>query len=331
MRRFGSGSKTSVLSKMMRAMETQDDEPTLPVAHVEQKKRGLPVMGVFTAEKNAPHEQDSETDTATGDEDSTNDGFSRRGSRDEEESAFTDPGTGLILKRGRDQPTYVLGTERKLPSDAVQRTLQIWDWDDTLFPSSWINSQGLSLLEESEANAHQQRQLNGLAKIVEQTFRAALNLGEVVIITNAEEGWVDLSCKKFFPTLYPVLTHSGVKILSARTTYEQLGVFRPFDWKLKAFEAETSGFCQSYRRGDDVFNLLSIGDSVHEREALLRAGQNINRDARRVKSIKLSERPDMGDLKRTHEVLQRSLVVVCQHDGDADLQILCDTMGLAYY
>ena len=40
-------------------------------------------------------------------------------------------------------------------------------------------------------------------------------LCEVVLITNAERGWIELSCQKFLPTLFPVL--ESVKASSAHS------------------------------------------------------------------------------------------------------------------
>ena len=37
-----------------------------------------------------------------------------------------------------------------------QRSLQIWDWDDTLFPSTWLNGQGLRLEDDAGAAPEQQ-------------------------------------------------------------------------------------------------------------------------------------------------------------------------------
>ena len=59
----------------------------------------------------------------------------------------------------------------------------------------------------------------------------AQQLGSVIIITNAETGWVELSCKKFMPRVAPLLTN--IKILSARSTYEALFPDSPSDWKVR--------------------------------------------------------------------------------------------------
>jgi hypothetical protein len=46
------------------------------------------------------------------------------------------------------------------------------------------------------------------------------SLGRVIIVTNAAEGWVELSAKRFLPRVNAEL--NGIEIISARTKYESL-------------------------------------------------------------------------------------------------------------
>ena len=89
----------------------------------------------------------------------------------------------------------------------------------------------------------------------------------MVLVTNAERGWIELSCQKFMPTLFPSL--ENVKVVSARTSYESAETSSPLDWKLRAFEAEIRRCYGSATLvdPDSRKNVLSLGDSVHEREA----------------------------------------------------------------
>lgn len=68
----------------------------------------------------------------------------------------------------------------------------------------------------------------------------ASEFGTCVIITNAETGWVELSCKKFMPRVVPMLAR--LKVLSARSTFETFYPDSPTDWKVRA---ATSSFCSS--------------------------------------------------------------------------------------
>lgn len=66
----------------------------------------------------------------------------------------------------------------------------------------------------------------------------ALQHGKMYIITNAAEGWVEFSCRKFFPSVFPVL--AKIKIISARARYERVFPGEVPKWKVHAF-LETQG------------------------------------------------------------------------------------------
>merc|ERR1719379_3057192 len=97
-------------------------------------------------------------------------------------------------------------------------TVLIFDWDDTVLPSWWVQSQGLRLDDDSVVTKWQADQLLEVAKLAAETLRVAKQFGTVVLVTNAERGWIELSCQKFLPPLRASL--EGVKLLSARSTYE---------------------------------------------------------------------------------------------------------------
>ena len=59
--------------------------------------------------------------------------------------------------------------------------------------------------------------LDAAAEVV---LKMAKTMGLVFIITNAAEGWVELSSERFLPKVHQEVT-SGVTIISARTRYEK--------------------------------------------------------------------------------------------------------------
>lgn len=197
-----------------------------------------------------------------------------------------------------------------------EETIVIFDWDDTVLPSSWVQDQGLRLDADSMPSPEQQQQLAELARHAARTMRKAKKLGTVVLVTNAERGWIELSCLKFLPALYPAL--ESVKILSARTEYETPALSSPFDWKLKAFISEIERVLQTdpNRRK----NILSVGDSSHEREALIRATHFLPNC--RTKSLKFVERPTIDQLCKEHLMICGSCFRrIVHHDGNLDLCI----------
>jgi len=204
---------------------------------------------------------------------------------------------------------------------ASEETIFIFDWDDTVLPSSWVQQQGLRFDDESKLTDAQRQVLSEVAVLAAETFRIAKENGTVVLVTNAERGWIELSCQKFLPTLCPAL--ESIKLLSARTTYETPAMSSPLDWKLCAFESEI-------RRvfGSDVVleperrkNILSLGDSMNEREALLRACSSLPNC--RSKSLKFVERPDISQICKQHTLITGCFDRIVHHDGNLDLCIRC--------
>lgn len=194
-------------------------------------------------------------------------------------------------------------------------TLIIFDWDDTLFPTTWIQQQGLMPYDQ-EPCEEQWANLHLLAEHSAQTLLEAGRHGEVVIVTNAQEGWVELSCARFMPSLASCLPK---RITSARSTYKKYGS-DPSMWKRRAFEREAGAFF-SESSLDRKHNVISLGDSSYEREALAVITENMPNCRR--KSLKFMEQPQVDQLITTHKLVSSYLASVASHDGDLDLQ-LCE-------
>lgn len=199
---------------------------------------------------------------------------------------------------------------------AADDTMMIFDWDDTVLPSSWVQEQGLRLDEDIPLSQAQRAILGEFTRIASDTLRLAKKLGTVVLLTNAERGWIELSCHRFLPQLFPLL--EGVRLISARSEYESPQLPSPFDWKLRAFSAElTRVFDPNFRHRRK--NVLSFGDSAHEREALLRTTALLPNC--RAKSLKFVDQPSLGELCRQHLLVTQCFRQIVHHDGNLDLCI----------
>lgn len=108
-------------------------------------------------------------------------------------------------------------------------------------------------------------------------------------------------------------------MLSARSTYEPQGVSQPSEWKYLAFEEEIRGFFGA--AGDRTRNVVSLGDSAHEREALIRATEGTA--CCRAKSLKFAERPKIDQLLKQHALISACFDHIVNHDGNLDLCIQC--------
>eukprot|EP00429_Kryptoperidinium_foliaceum_P066275 CAMPEP_0176067706 /NCGR_PEP_ID=MMETSP0120_2-20121206/33798_1 /TAXON_ID=160619 /ORGANISM="Kryptoperidinium foliaceum, Strain CCMP 1326" /LENGTH=324 /DNA_ID=CAMNT_0017401329 /DNA_START=50 /DNA_END=1024 /DNA_ORIENTATION=+ len=200
-------------------------------------------------------------------------------------------------------------------------TLFIFDWDDTILPSSWLQRQGLRLDAACGVSESQRELLASVAAAAMETLILAKHSGTVVLVTNAERGWIELSCRKFVPALLPII--ENIRIVSARTSYERSAGSSPHRWKALAFKAEISRACGADALVDPTRrkNILSLGDGMHEREALLRATAELPNCC--SKSLKFVDRPDIGQLLAQHALVTQAFDNIVQLDGDLDLSINC--------
>jgi len=200
----------------------------------------------------------------------------------------------------------------------AEDTILIFDWDDTVLPSTWIQEQGLTLSDDCEPTETQTALLEKMAERASQTLGVAKRHGKVILVTNAEHGWIELSCQKFMPLLYQTL--ENVRLVSARSTYEHQGVASPFEWKYLAFESEIGCFYDAFTANRPK-NVISFGDSAHEREALIRVTERMQNC--RTKSLKFVERPEIDQLLKEHELISGCFRHIVHHDGNLDLCIRC--------
>jgi len=209
--------------------------------------------------------------------------------------------------------------ESGCPEDSpftAEQTLMIFDWDDTILPSTWIQKQGLRLDEASVVTDEQREQLNIVAQAGIRTLRAAKRLGTVVLVTNAERGWIELSSRKFMPSICPLL--ESFKIVSARACHEKPGVTLPSMWKSLAFRNEIDRFYETVNP-DLSKNIISFGDAMHERQAVF----NVTREMSNchTKSFKFMIQPQLEQLRKEHELIYWCLKHIVSHDGTLDLEV----------
>lgn len=199
----------------------------------------------------------------------------------------------------------------------------IFDWDDTLLSSSWLAQNGLKLDCPPDAITPEARSsLNALGTSVVQVLEKARQFGDVTIVTNAETGWVELSAKKFMPVVVPLL--SKMRVVSARSTFEAQHPDDPSAWKVQAFRQEVG---RAFREcgGETDRNVISLGDSVHERSALHKVTAGMPRTL--TKSVKFVERPTVEQLKRQVDLVHSCFEDIVNHKGSLDLML---TIQLLY-
>lgn len=119
-------------------------------------------------------------------------------------------------------------------------------------------------------------------------IKKSKELGKVYIVTNAAQGWVELSAKRFLPKVNEEL-QQNVTIISARTKYEKLYPKNYQKWKVEAF-LETKKDMED----SAITNLIALGDNVFEIEAAYILGSTFKKAI--IKTIKFRQSPSTSEL-----------------------------------
>ncbi len=218
------------------------------------------------------------------------------------------------------QPTCCAASAENPAVDVVlgpfskKETCVVLDWDDTLFPSSFVDRKKLIHARGlEELPVELQRGFAELEKAATRLVTTATQFGTVLIITNAQTGWVELCVSKFMPDMMDVLAQS-VRVVSARSSFERFFPGDPLCWKAAAFAHELHQLQKTL--GTPLKNVLSFGDSMEERTAVkIAAGQLRSR----AKSVKFLDAPSPRQLHQQIEVVTNCLEWIWRHNGDLDV------------
>uniref|UniRef100_A0A7S4VK01 Uncharacterized protein n=1 Tax=Alexandrium monilatum TaxID=311494 RepID=A0A7S4VK01_9DINO len=169
------------------------------------------------------------------------------------------------------------------------QTVIIFDWDDTLLCTSFLN-----LRLEQTLSPVVERHLREIENAARRLLELAMRLGHTFIITNAMNGWVEYSSAKWVPELLPVL--QKVRVISARTKYEPQFPGEVSKWKVQAFLE-----VQRQLDSEIITNLISLGDSNFEMDAVHVMGKEFSQAL--IKTIKFRENPSPEELLKQLELV----------------------------
>ncbi|CAI5720519.1 unnamed protein product [Hyaloperonospora brassicae] len=239
----------------------------------------------------------------------------------------------------------------------TDRTVVVFDWDDTLCPSSWLHAQDLLPKYRGHRIAVTPAQRHVLRLIgahVARLLRKAVAYGPVFVVTAAEWGWVEMSAALYLPDVQRVLSLADVHIVSARSWYEQtfgLGGDSA-TWKQEVmqliarqcFAAAATAHDTSSGRSeaiaapttvapaaptpttatacgvqDGYFHFLSVGDSMAERDACFTAVESVCRTF--AKTLKFVEHPNAEEVLQQVELTFDSFEQMCGWEDNLDLRL----------
>jgi len=162
----------------------------------------------------------------------------------------------------------------------------IFDWDDTLLCTTVLSPLGY-FDDDMVVLPSRMEKIKKLEISVKKLLTLTIEKGDTYIITNSEPGWVEYSCKRFFPHTFHLL--DKIKIISARGLYEKKYPKKLKVWKNLAF----NDIIKKYDKTLPT-NIVCFGDSSYEIESA--HGLSDKFQDGYVKAIKFKEFPKIEEL-----------------------------------
>ncbi|SOV16189.1 HAD domain ookinete protein, putative [Plasmodium gaboni] len=183
----------------------------------------------------------------------------------------------------------------------IYKKLIVFDYDDTILPTSWITSKmKLSLYDTIPPYINEL--FNKLSEVVINTLNLCSTQGKLVIVTNASLEWLINSAKKYIPMVWSFIMHKNIRIISARDTLIN-SLIDPKDWKKVIFHQIINEILAPYLYNTSfICFIYSVGDGNDERNACFFISQLNQYSSCIFKSLKFLSEPTCQKLIAEHEL-----------------------------
>ena len=193
----------------------------------------------------------------------------------------------------------------------------ILDWDDTLFPTFWVQSKNINIRESSTYSTYKLYFIELDKQIL--SFLTILNsIGEIYIVSNAGTGWLNLTIS-ILPSTKEFIENNKIPIMSARdkNVGEEIN-----QWKIKTFKSIFENVMQYVNalnnlniqegnKNELIINIISIGDAHYEYIALINLNDFMKNTKLKyfLKNIKLMEKPQFNDVIDQIKALEQNITM----------------------
>ena len=188
-------------------------------------------------------------------------------------------------------------------------TIIILDWDDTLYPTSWVIKNNIDITDSKIRKKYMGEFMN-LDIYISKLLLSLKKYGEVVIITNAMLSWVTLTL-----TVLPLTNKivNNLELISAREKYSKLSEMT--DWKKHTFNE----LMNRKLKKKEYNNLISIGDSKYEHNALINLYHHKLIPNKYIKIVRLIRNVNYDELIEELKILTKNVKYINNKKEHIDL------------
>eukprot|EP00183_Erythrolobus_madagascarensis_P002149 CAMPEP_0185850342 /NCGR_PEP_ID=MMETSP1354-20130828/4510_1 /TAXON_ID=708628 /ORGANISM="Erythrolobus madagascarensis, Strain CCMP3276" /LENGTH=335 /DNA_ID=CAMNT_0028551009 /DNA_START=85 /DNA_END=1092 /DNA_ORIENTATION=+ len=201
------------------------------------------------------------------------------------------------------------------------KSVFIFDFDDTLMATTYFEK--TKMFAMGEVPGRQQGMdkdqfvvMQRLDAAVVQVLKQCAKYGETLIVTNAGAGWVELASSQFLPGLKQYIAESGIRVISARSSYSHIPIESASEWKVECFSDQLRSLFPSMT---DI-NMLVFGDSIGDQYAAHCSFAKLS-GCSLLKFVKFAERPTPAHLVHQLTVLRDNLPNLVSHTACFDVNV----------
>jgi len=193
--------------------------------------------------------------------------------------------------------------------------LLIIDWDDTIFPTTWLLQNNINIQNEEVCEKYKLI-LSELDIILFRFLNNIINKTKIVIVTNASFDWIKKT-GQLLPNSFKLIKRN-IEIISARDLYKKKYPDDAFMWKKIVFEKLLKIY---FNKKLNIQNIISIGDADYEYKALI----NLNNydqlipNKRILKAIKFKKTPEYKTILEQIELLTNNIIDIIKYEDHLDL------------
>jgi hypothetical protein len=191
----------------------------------------------------------------------------------------------------------------------MNKKLIIYDWDDTLFPTSWLKDNGINIDNNDDIYKYK-LYFQEIDNIIYSLLLLSIKYGKVLIITNAQKIWVKKSAEICLPKSYEIII-KYINVISANEVYSNIDSDIR-NWKVRLFN-NLNYFDKK------ITDIINIGDSYYEYYALVKLQYNTNCKNKYLKNIKFVSNPTYDEFVDEHKIFKKNLYKICNKNTHIDL------------
>jgi hypothetical protein len=205
------------------------------------------------------------------------------------------------------------------------KNIFIIDWDDTLFPTTWVNKNQINLNSENSKNNYKLFFIE-LDKTLSNFLESFNKIGDIYIVTNANIKWIE-TCLNILNLTKKVIVNNNIKIISARDSYSKTNN-SPTEWKILTFQDILNFIINKELQNlnnNMYLNILSFGDALYEYHALINLDSFIKKKYTNInfllKNIKFIEKPEFDYIIDQMQVVQKNQNLIINKLSYIDLHL----------